>query len=83
MQGIEAVVIGQRDVSLVVQEQRQHVVPLLGDGVVQRRVSLRVLPTHTHMYITTAIRNGFTGDFTRGTLYLALSNWNSKNIPDD
>jgi hypothetical protein len=30
----------------VVDEKRQHVVPLLGNGVVQRRISFRVL-AHT------------------------------------
>ena len=34
MQRVEAVVVGQHDVSIVVQKQRQHVVTLLRDGVV-------------------------------------------------
>ena len=49
MQGIESVVVGKRDVGIVVDEKRQHVVPLLGNGVVQRCISFRVLAhTHTH-----------------------------------
>ena len=43
MQSIEAVVVGERDVGIVVDEKRQHVVPLLRNGVVQRRISFRVL----------------------------------------
>ena len=43
VQGVEAVAVGQRDVGVVVQQQAQHVVPLLGDGVVQRRVSILIL----------------------------------------
>lgn len=43
MEGIEAVVVGERDVGAVVDEEREHVVALLRNGVVQRRVPLRVL----------------------------------------
>ena len=43
VQGVEPVVIGQHDVSIVVQQQRQHVVTLLGDGVVQWRITFRIL----------------------------------------
>lgn len=43
VQRVEAVVVGERDVSRVVQQQRQHVVPLLGYGVMQGRVTLGVL----------------------------------------
>lgn len=43
MQGIEAVVVGDGDVSTGLQQHREHVVPLLADGVVQGCVSLRVL----------------------------------------
>lgn len=43
MQGIEAVVVGQGDVRRVIQQQGQDVVSLLADGVVQSRVSVRVL----------------------------------------
>lgn len=46
MQGIESVIVGERDVGIVVDEKRQHVVPLLGNGVVQRSISFRVL-AHT------------------------------------
>jgi hypothetical protein len=48
MQGIEAVVIGDHDVGVVLQQQRQHVVALLGDGVVQRSVAFRVLQRIRH-----------------------------------
>lgn len=34
MQGVETVVVGQSDVSLVVQQKGQHVVPFFGNGVV-------------------------------------------------
>ncbi len=43
VQGVEAVVVGDDDVGLVLEQQRQHVVALLADGVVQRSVSLGVL----------------------------------------
>ena len=43
MEGVEPVVIGDADVGVVVQQQRQDVVPLLADGVVQCRVPLRIL----------------------------------------
>lgn len=43
VQGVEPVVVGQHDVSIVVQEQRQHVVTLLRDGVVQWRIAFRIL----------------------------------------
>lgn len=43
VQGVEPVVIGQHDVSIVVQQQRQHVVTLLRDGVVQWRIAFRIL----------------------------------------
>jgi hypothetical protein len=43
VEGVESVIVGEHDVGAVVQEQRQHVVPLLRDGVMQRRVSLAVL----------------------------------------
>ena len=43
MEGIEAVVVGERDVGIVVDEEREHVVALLRDGIVQRRVPFRVL----------------------------------------
>lgn len=44
MKRVEAVVVGDHDVGVVVQQEGQHVVTLLGDGVVQRGVALRVLP---------------------------------------
>ena len=40
---VEAVVVGDHDVGVLVEEQGQHVVALLGDGVVQRSVALRIL----------------------------------------
>ncbi len=43
VEGVEPIVVGEHDIGAVVQEQRQHVVPLLGDGVMQRRVTLAVL----------------------------------------
>ena len=43
VQGVESVVVGQRYVGVVIQQQSQHVIALLGDGVVQRGVSLRIL----------------------------------------
>ena len=43
VKGVESVVVGERDVGIVVDEERQHVVPLLGYGVVERGVSFRVL----------------------------------------
>lgn len=43
VQRVEAVIVGQRDVGAVVQQQRQHIVALLRNGVVQRRVAFRIL----------------------------------------
>jgi hypothetical protein len=43
MKRVEAVVVGDHDVGVVVQQEGQHVVTLLRDGVVQRSVTLRVL----------------------------------------
>jgi hypothetical protein len=43
VQGVEPIVVGQHDVSIVVQEQRQHVVTLLRDCVVQWRITFRIL----------------------------------------
>lgn len=43
MEGVEAVVVGDGDVGAGLQQNGQHVVSLLADGVVERRVSLRVL----------------------------------------
>ena len=40
---VEAVVVGDHDVGVLVEEEGEHVVALLGDGVVQRSVALRVL----------------------------------------
>lgn len=45
MESIEAVVVGDGDVSAGFQQNRQHVIPLLADGIMERRVSLRVLWT--------------------------------------
>ena len=45
MQRVEAVVVGDDDVSGVLEEECEHVVALLADGVVQRRVALAVLQT--------------------------------------
>lgn len=43
VQGVESVVVGQRDVGRVIQQNRQHVVPLLGNSVVQRSVAFGIL----------------------------------------
>ena len=43
MKRVEAVVVGDHDVGVVVEQQREHVVAFLGDGVVKRSVTLRVL----------------------------------------
>lgn len=43
MKSVEAVVVGDGDVSAGLQQNGQHVVPLLADGVMERRVPLRVL----------------------------------------
>lgn len=43
VQRIEAVAVGEGHVRAVLQQQRHHVVALLRDGVVQRRVALAVL----------------------------------------
>ena len=43
VKGVESVVVGDHDVGAPLQEQGQHVVTFLGDGVVQGGVTLRVL----------------------------------------
>ena len=40
---VEPVVVGDHDVGVLVEEEGQHVVALLGDGVVQRSVALGIL----------------------------------------
>merc|ERR1719412_2342734 len=58
MQSVEPVVVGEHDVRTVVQQQGEHVVSLLTDGVVQRSVALAVLEgrvaaqTQEHFYDT-------------------------------
>lgn len=55
VQGVEAVVVGDGDVSASLQQHRQHVVSLLTDGVVQGGVALRVLhgDTFCHLLLRT------------------------------
>lgn len=43
VEGVEAVVVGQHDICVVLQKQRQHVVALLRYGVVQWRVTFGIL----------------------------------------
>ena len=43
VQRVEAVVVGDHDVGVSVQQQAEHIVAFFGDGVVQRRIALRVL----------------------------------------
>ena len=43
VEGVESVVVGDHDVGVLVEEQGEHVVALLRDGVVQRGVALRIL----------------------------------------
>ena len=43
VQGVEAIVVGDGDVSAGLQQHGQHVITLLADGVVQGCVTLRVL----------------------------------------
>lgn len=55
MESVEAVVVSDGDVSAGLQQNRQHVVPLLADGVVERCVSFRVLQiaqgsSHEHVH---------------------------------
>lgn len=45
VQGVESIVVCQHNVCVVVQQQRQHVISFLRDGIVQGRVTLRVLST--------------------------------------
>ena len=40
---VESVVVGDHDVGVLVEEEGEHVVALLRDGVVQRSVALRIL----------------------------------------
>ena len=43
VEGVEPVVVGDEDVGAPLEEKREHVVTLLGDGVVERGVALGVL----------------------------------------
>lgn len=43
MEGVESVVVREGNVGIVVDEEREHIVPLLGDGVVERGISLGIL----------------------------------------
>ena len=43
VEGIEPVVVGDHDVRVVVEQQGQHVVPFLGDRVVQGGVAFGIL----------------------------------------
>ena len=43
VEGVESVVVGDHDVGVLVEEEGEHVVALLRDGVVQRGVALRIL----------------------------------------
>lgn len=43
MQGVESIVISQRNVSAVVQKQRQHIIALLRYGIMQRSVTFQIL----------------------------------------
>ena len=45
MESVKAIVVGNDDVSAVFEEQREHVVTFLADGVVKRRVTFTVLQT--------------------------------------
>lgn len=49
VKGIESVVVSECYVSVVVDEERQHIVPLFRDSIVERSVPLRILNTHTHI----------------------------------
>ena len=48
MERVEAVVVGDHDVGAVVEQQRQHVVALLRDRVVQRSVAFGILKKDQH-----------------------------------
>jgi hypothetical protein len=56
MERVEAVVVGQHDVCVVVQKQRQHVVALLRYGVVQWRVAFRILQQQSELTLTPQLR---------------------------
>lgn len=43
MQRVEPIVVGQHYIRVVVQQKRQHVVPLFANGIVQRCVTFRIL----------------------------------------
>ena len=47
VEGVETVVVGDHDVGVLLEQQREHVVPLLRDRVVERRVALRILQRKT------------------------------------
>ncbi len=46
VKGIESVVVSECNVSIVVDEERQHIVPLFRDSIMERSVPLRILNTH-------------------------------------
>ena len=43
VQRVEPIVVGDHDVGVAVQQEAEHVVPLLGDCIVQRSVAFGVL----------------------------------------
>ena len=43
MEGIESIVVGDVHVGVVFEEQRQDVIPLLADGIMEGSVTFRVL----------------------------------------
>jgi len=43
MQRVESIIIRQHNISIVVQQQRQHVIPLFTDGIMKRCIAFRVL----------------------------------------
>lgn len=43
MQGVEAVVIGQRDVRVMIEKKGQHVVTFFGNSIVERSIAFGIL----------------------------------------
>ncbi|KAJ3653724.1 hypothetical protein Zmor_012961 [Zophobas morio] len=50
VEGIESVIVGQGDIGVMIQQQRQHIVPFLRNCVMEGRVTFQILRTKIEPY---------------------------------
>ena len=50
VEGIESVIVGQGDIGVMIQQQRQHIVPFLRNCVMEGRVTFQILRTKIAPY---------------------------------